>query len=67
MNYIIRGAKDLGIQPLCEGVECEEHYDFLKWIECEKAQGYYFGKPLPLDLALENIEEKGYTFEKYDY
>ncbi len=67
MNYIIRGAKDLGVQPLCEGVESKEHYDFLQWIECEKAQGYYFGKPLPLDLALENIEEKGYTFEKYDY
>lgn len=67
MNYIIRGAKDLGIKPLCEGVECEEHYDFLRWIECDRAQGYYFGKPLPMEEALENIKEKGFEFEEYDY
>lgn len=38
-------VKRLGMQTLCEGVETEEQYAFLKAIGCEKAQGYYFGKP----------------------
>ena len=65
MSYIIEGASDLGIKPLCEGVETEEHYQFLKSIGCERAQGYYFGKPMPLEETLENITKKGMTFEAY--
>ena len=65
MSYIIKGASDLGIKPLCEGVETEEHYQFLKSIGCERAQGYYFGKPMVLDETLESIAEKGMIFEAY--
>ena len=65
MSYIIEGANDLGIKPLCEGVETEEHYNFLKSIACERAQGYYFGKPMILDETLENIAKKGMVFEGY--
>ncbi|MBR1673922.1 MAG: EAL domain-containing protein [Eubacterium sp.] len=43
---------------LCEGVETKEHYEFLKKIGCEKAQGYYFGKPMPMD------ETKAFTLSK---
>ena len=49
MTYIIEGVKGLGSSSLCEGVETAEHYEFLKKIGCERAQGYYFGKPMPLD------------------
>ena len=38
-------VKRLALQTLCEGVETEEQYMFLKAVGCEKAQGYYFGKP----------------------
>ena len=58
MTYIIEGARGLGLQPLCEGVETEEHYEFLKKIGCEKAQGYYFGKPMPME------ETKAFTLAK---
>ena len=47
MSYIIEGSKAMGLSPLCEGVESEEHYEFLKKNGCERAQGYYFGKPMP--------------------
>lgn len=67
MSYIIKGATDLGIKPLCEGVETEEHYQFLKQIGCERAQGYYFGKPMPLDEMMEHIQNKGFRFEGYVY
>jgi diguanylate cyclase (GGDEF) domain len=58
MNYIIEGAEGMGLLPLCEGVETEEHYEFLKKIGCEKAQGYYFGRPMPYD------ETKAFTMAK---
>ncbi len=67
MDFIIRGSKEMGIQPLCEGVETEEHYQFLKEIGCDRCQGYYFGKPMPLDEMLEYVEERGLCYEGYIY
>ena len=66
MNYIVEGAKGMGILPLCEGVETEEHYEFLKKIGCEKAQGYYFGKPMPYEETKADSKRKGLTWEKYE-
>ena len=63
MDYIVAGARGMGLAPLCEGVETEEHYEFLKKIGCEKAQGYFFGKPMPMqDTKAESIA-KGMTWE----
>jgi diguanylate cyclase (GGDEF)-like protein len=42
-------AKGLGIEVLAEGVETEAQYAFLKAIGCDKAQGYYFSPPVPLE------------------
>ncbi|MBR3525656.1 MAG: EAL domain-containing protein [Lachnospiraceae bacterium] len=63
MSYIIKGARGMGLQPLCEGVETEEHYRFLKEAGCEKAQGYYFGKPMPMDETKAFTMAKGMTWE----
>lgn len=67
LTSIIRMAKELGIHTLAEGVETKEQADFLRDIGCEKLQGYYFSKPLPLaeclsfcqdhDLAFESLQE----------
>ena len=32
---------------VAEGVESEDHYQFLKENGCDVIQGYYFSKPLP--------------------
>ena len=48
MAYIIKGARGMKLLPLTEGVETEEQYKFLKDAGCEFAQGYYFGKPMPM-------------------
>ncbi len=53
----------MGLKPLCEGVETEEHYRFLKAAGCEKVQGYYFGKPMPLDETRAMAIEKGMKWE----
>lgn len=43
-------CENLGLQLLCEGVETEEHTRILQGEGCKEAQGYLFGKPLPLDV-----------------
>ena len=64
LAYIIGGAKGMGIQPLTEGVETEEHYEFLKKAGCERAQGYYFGKPQPMDESRIMTRGKGLKWEE---
>lgn len=64
MSYIIKGAKGMGLSPLCEGVESEAHFAFLREIGCERVQGYYFGKPMPMDEGRAFTREKGMRWEK---
>ncbi|MBR5967590.1 MAG: GGDEF and EAL domain-containing protein [Lachnospiraceae bacterium] len=64
MQYIIEGSKAMGLAPLCEGVESENHYEFLKKTGCERAQGYYFGKPMPLEESRAFTRGKGMQWEK---
>ncbi len=63
IQHIIQAARELGIRPLQEGVETAEHLEFLKDIDCECAQGYYFAKPLPIDKSRELTIEKGMEWE----
>ena len=52
-KYIISSnlemARLMGMQALAEGVETEEQFEYLRSIGFDKAQGYYFGKPMELD------------------
>ena len=45
----IRLAHDLGLQVVAEGVESAESSRRLADLDCELAQGYYFGKAMPAD------------------
>jgi len=48
IKCIISMAKDLEIETVAEGVETREQVEFLRGIGCDVAQGYYFGKPMPM-------------------
>ena len=63
MEYIVEGVKGMRLTTVCEGVESDDHYAFLKRIGCERAQGYYFGKPMPLDETRRFTRDKGMTWE----
>ena len=63
MTYIIEGCKGMELSSLCEGVETEEHFEFLRNIGCERAQGYYFGKPMPMAETRAFTRDKGLTWE----
>lgn len=49
-------AKHLNIDVIAEGVELPEQERFLKEINCGKAQGYYYGKPVPKETAFEVLK-----------
>ena len=51
------------LKILVEGVETLEHYEFLKAIGCDKCQGYYFGKPMPMEETRAHTRANGLTFE----
>ncbi len=67
MKSIIQTTKELGVSPLCEGVETQENYNFLKEIGCDRAQGYFIGKPMPLNDLLDEMYAKGMQWEYYSY
>ncbi|MBQ3842377.1 MAG: GGDEF and EAL domain-containing protein [Ruminiclostridium sp.] len=63
INYIVYAAEEMGVHTLTEGVEHEEHFEFLKKIGCGKAQGYYFSKPMAMKESREFTREKGLVWE----
>ena len=63
MKYIFEGSNAMGLAPLCEGVESEKHYEFLKSAGCIRAQGYFFGKPMPMDESRMFTRNKGLKWE----
>ena len=44
---IVRLGQSLGITVIAEGVETVEQLSYLRHMDCDEAQGYYFAKPLP--------------------
>ncbi|WP_432641853.1 EAL domain-containing protein [Acidaminococcus sp.] len=63
ITSIVLMAKTLGIHTLAEGVETEEQVAFLKKINCEKIQGYYYSKPLPYEALLCHLQSRGILTE----
>lgn len=60
ISDLVKMASDLNIKTLAEGVETKEQADFLRQINCNTAQGYYFDKPLPHDDFIEVLRRGGY-------
>ncbi len=60
LKSIIRMAQNLNIQVIAEGVETAEQVAHLRELRCEKAQGYYFDRPLPSDVFIERLQNGQY-------
>ncbi len=57
LQSIMFMAKSLGMRTLTEGVETEEQSTFLNSANCERLQGYLYGKALPLDELRKRIAD----------
>jgi EAL domain-containing protein (putative c-di-GMP-specific phosphodiesterase class I) len=52
VNSIVRLAHELQLVVVAEGVEDEKIVAYLRSIDCDFAQGYFFGKPKPADPVI---------------
>ncbi|MCR5331646.1 MAG: EAL domain-containing protein, partial [Lachnospiraceae bacterium] len=64
LRSVITMAKEIGLKTLAEGVETQEQLDFLKECGCGMIQGYYYGKPEPIEDMFRHIDEKGINVGK---
>jgi len=51
IRAVVALAKSLGMATTAEGVETESEHMLVQELGCSKVQGYYFGRPLPVDEA----------------
>ena len=49
LRVLSKLSKEMGIRTVVEGVERNEDVEFLKSIDCDIAQGYYYDRPIPVD------------------
>ncbi|MDE7222557.1 MAG: bifunctional diguanylate cyclase/phosphodiesterase [Acetatifactor sp.] len=59
---IISMVHTLGLETIAEGVEQEQQYKYLHAIGCNIIQGYYFGRPLPVQEMEMLLEQMGENF-----
>lgn len=50
LKYVISMAQELGLECIVEGVESLRQVELLKGFGCFRAQGFFFDKPLPVDV-----------------
>ena len=66
LKNIVGLTKQLEMLSLSEGVETREQFEFLRSIGCNRAQGYLFSRPVPLeDLRTKISEGELEVDEKY--
>lgn len=57
LRTIISMAHELGIKVIAEGAETNEQVNFLKSVNCDFIQGYYYSKPVPQDVFETMLDE----------
>ncbi|MEG0641664.1 MAG: GGDEF domain-containing phosphodiesterase [Clostridium sp.] len=50
ISNIITMAKQLDMKVICEGVELESQANFLEEMGCDAAQGFFFDRPMPINI-----------------
>ncbi len=58
LESIVRMAKWMSLKAVAEGVETEEELNFLKSVECNYIQGYYFYRPMPEAEFEEQLDQR---------
>ena len=63
MRDVVDMGKHLDLQIIVEGVETIEQSDFLEAIGCDIAQGFLYGRPMPVEefekLLVEHYGDEG--------
>jgi EAL domain-containing protein (putative c-di-GMP-specific phosphodiesterase class I) len=57
---IIAMAQNMNLQVIAEGVESDQQQVFLEQNGCRLFQGYFFGRPMPLEQLESELLARGY-------
>ena len=63
MKHVISMATELGMRCIAEGVETPDQIRLLKDMDCFRAQGFFFDRPLPKDEFEKRLLAGRYTDE----
>ncbi len=58
LHHIIQLAQEFGMKVVAEGVETSEQLEFLKKLNCDAIQGFYFSKPVTQEEFLELLRKE---------
>ena len=58
LETVIRMAKWMQLRVVAEGVEDRKEWDYLKSMECDLVQGFYFYRPMPEEEFLKLLDQK---------
>ncbi len=61
INTIVAMAKGLHLNVVAEGVETHAQLDYLRQIDCNEAQGFLFGKPLPSEIITQLLIQEPFA------
>lgn len=57
VRQIVEMARQLGKETICEGVETEQQVNFLRSINCNYVQGFFYSKPLSENDFIDYLEQ----------
>ena len=58
VEAILALARPNNLQVVAEGVETQQHVDFLKGHSCPIFQGYFYGRPMPRDEFIAMMQKQ---------
>lgn len=58
---IIDMAKKLRLSVVCEGVETKQQVEFLRQVDCDLVQGYYYSRPVPMELFSQMLADDDFV------
>ncbi|MCR5641179.1 MAG: EAL domain-containing protein [Lachnospiraceae bacterium] len=65
LRSVVDMSKNLGLEIVVEGVETEEQFLIIREMSCEMTQGYYFSRPMPLQM-FDDLLSYEHTKETYE-
>ena len=58
---IIDMAKKLKLSVVCEGVETKQQVEFLRQVDCDLVQGYYYSRPVPKTVFTQMLADDDFV------
>jgi PAS domain S-box-containing protein len=58
VSAVVGLGQSLGLTTVAEGIETQEQAEMMLWLGCDLGQGYFYGRPLPVEALLACVSEK---------